>query len=387
MSNANKHSLFGFLKAYTPSPGRDPKEDYLTQLFAWCLMKLPELRKAYCQYLLIKLPEAEIPVPDWDGLSVETQRILKIGDTSGRIDLLMRFPQGGGFLCEHKVWSGLSENQIQKYAENSSQLGPGKYYTVLVTASKTQHTQDADIKILWSDVQRILKSFKGEDLSAAGRFVIPELISYLQEEGMGEMRPIEMEGIKGYWKAAALLDSVRQLFGELAQYNWKEICPKLYEMNPTAFQETPAVYEKWGRIGFELTRNWEPGIFVGVLKDWRDHKLPPLDLTKGPELVLFVDTEWDREGYGFRKKLRDSPEYQALCQRLSNQAANHGYHFMPGISQSPWRVLVLRKPLLDFLREENDARRQEECFLLEIKTMLNLLTHGRELQQFLERHG
>lgn len=379
-------SLFGFLKSYIPSPGRDPKEDYLTQLFAWCLMKLPALRREYCQYLFSRLSGPEIPAPDWDDVSVETQRVLKIGDTCGRIDLLISFPLGGGFLCEHKLWSGLGENQIAKYAENSGQLGPGKYYTVLLTASKAQHTQDADIQILWREVQRIMKALQADDLSQAGSFVIPEFISYLEEEGVGELRPIETEGVRGYWKAAALLDSVRGMFQNLARYDWKAICPKLYEMNPAQYQENPVVYEKWGRIGFELTRNWEPGVFAGVLKDWRDHKLPPLDPAKGPELVLFVDTEWKQGQRGFREKLLDSPQYEALCQRLSSQAAKLGYHFMPGIPESPWRVLVLRKPFLDFLGEKIDAGKQEEHFVAEIRTMLNLLTHGREIEQFLEQN-
>lgn len=32
-------SIFSFIKSYTPSIDRDPKEDYLTQIFSWILKR------------------------------------------------------------------------------------------------------------------------------------------------------------------------------------------------------------------------------------------------------------------------------------------------------------------------------------------------------------
>ncbi len=45
-------SLFGYLKNYVPSEGRDPKEDYLTQMFAWILSNIDEVARIYVEYLL-----------------------------------------------------------------------------------------------------------------------------------------------------------------------------------------------------------------------------------------------------------------------------------------------------------------------------------------------
>jgi len=47
-------TIFDFLRSYVPSAGRDPKEDYLTQLFAWLLMNVNGLDLKYCEYLLKK---------------------------------------------------------------------------------------------------------------------------------------------------------------------------------------------------------------------------------------------------------------------------------------------------------------------------------------------
>lgn len=55
-----KSSIFTFIKSYTPSVDRDPKEDYLTQIFSWMLNNIKELDKKYCRYLLDKIGKSII---------------------------------------------------------------------------------------------------------------------------------------------------------------------------------------------------------------------------------------------------------------------------------------------------------------------------------------
>lgn len=48
-------SIFSFIKSYTPSIDRDPKEDYLTQIFSWILKNIKSIDKKYIAYLIERL--------------------------------------------------------------------------------------------------------------------------------------------------------------------------------------------------------------------------------------------------------------------------------------------------------------------------------------------
>ena len=104
-------SIFSYLKSYTPSVGRDPKEDYLKQLFAWILEFIPGMGKVDLEYICSKNANIVIPVSEMDEIEVDTQKSI----SSGRIDLFLSIGKGWGIICEHKVHSVLSENQMGKY--------------------------------------------------------------------------------------------------------------------------------------------------------------------------------------------------------------------------------------------------------------------------------
>ena len=113
-------TIFDFLRSYVPSDKRDPKEDYLTQLFAWLLIKVKGLDLKYCEYLLKKIPNSTFTVTDSDIITVETQRTL---DNGKRIDLLIKVNGDNGFICEHKIYSMLSPNQIMNYSSMAPSIG------------------------------------------------------------------------------------------------------------------------------------------------------------------------------------------------------------------------------------------------------------------------
>ncbi len=81
---------------------------------------------------------------------VSTQESIKVGTNIGRIDLLINVGAEEGFICEHKVFSELSDNQIEKYIENAGQLGNRTYHSVLVTLTKLGIDMGVDDKVVYN---------------------------------------------------------------------------------------------------------------------------------------------------------------------------------------------------------------------------------------------
>ena len=104
-------SIFSYLKSYILTEKRNPQEDYLTQLFAWILENIPGTATSYVRFLCDKNSNINIPISDDTLIKVDTQRVV----SSGRIDMFLSVDDKWGIICEHKIDSELSENQIEKY--------------------------------------------------------------------------------------------------------------------------------------------------------------------------------------------------------------------------------------------------------------------------------
>lgn len=266
---------------------------------------------------------------------------------SGRIDLLITVNHDMAFLCEHKVYSKLSTNQIQKYMDDSSLLGNEKYYSVLLTSSTLQHTQKADVRIIWRDVYELFAEHL-KDYDAENEFVLKQFLKYLTENGMGKAETIPPEAMLGYWPAIRLESQLAAIFRQLASLDFAALCPGIEKLG-SGF--APACHKtRWGRIGIDMFPSWNPGLFAGVILDPYDHQLKPLDCRKGPDFVIFLESEYsknDRDKRRIYEKNIQSAKYRNLCRLLSAQSGS--FRFEPGIAKSKWRIAVLRLPLYDIL--------------------------------------
>ena len=88
-------------------------------------MDIKEIDKKYITYLIEKsnIGIENINLDEENILSIDTQTSV----SSGRIDMVISIQDKIGFICEHKVWSNLSINQINKYKECSDELGNETY--------------------------------------------------------------------------------------------------------------------------------------------------------------------------------------------------------------------------------------------------------------------
>ena len=82
-----KNSLFNYVKSYIPTVDRNPREDYLTQVFSYVLSNT-STAPAFCDFLLNKMKSIYVMHAD-DDIKVETQ----VTVANGRIDMLVRAGQ------------------------------------------------------------------------------------------------------------------------------------------------------------------------------------------------------------------------------------------------------------------------------------------------------
>ncbi len=363
-------SIFSFIKSYTPRQGRNPKEDYLTQLFAWILSNIEGLSQEYCKYLINFINEQKFILNENDSIKITTQEIVD----SGIIDLLIRINDDYGFICEHKVNALLSDGQIIKYNNSSKLLGTGHFYTVLITLTKLQHTQNSDISILWSDIYEWLESIQIE-LSESNKFLLQQFLTYLKEEGLGVMENINNEDIIGYWSGKSLEKKLDRLFYEIENFDWRKEVSYLKEVNPNYY----SIFNKnrWGRKGIDLFSTWKPGIFIGVILDESDHCLSPLDRLQGPDVVLLVELQFEKKNLNVmenRNKILTSANFQELKRRLSINSGS--FNYQPGIDASPWRVIVLRKSLYSIFKGKSTQKEQLQALINTYIEGLQLLTQN-----------
>ena len=363
-------SIFTKLKSYTPRVGRDAKEDYLTELFSYMLDNVEGLKEEYVNFLHSKLEghDSNGVNDKVEEISIETQVSIR----NGRIDLLIQTGTEG-FICEHKVYSGLSEGQIDKYSDGIEEYDcTKKYYTVLITVSAMQHSQKTDIALVWGDIYEFLIYFKKNNtLEVIDDFLITQLISYLKEQGLGRYEGISYDEIISNCRAIDLREGLQEIFASLSNIGWGEKVPKLNEFKQKL--EPASNKYRWGRVGIDFFQEWKPGIFAGVLLDIRDHKIEATDKNLGPDFVIIVEASLHKKDSEFlkvRNSILKSPELNELRENLKINSQGFQVIDQP---KNKWRVLVLKKPLINILKGKYKREDQEKALKDEIVKGLKLL--------------
>jgi len=211
-------SIYSFIKSYIPNTKRDPKEDYLTQILAWTLINIPEFRQQFIGFLIEHLEKPLFTNLLEESTQVQTQ----YSNENGFVDMLI-WAEGNGFIFEHKIDSTLSINQIEKYRKAVSSMHEGTFYTVLITATPMQHTQEADIKLIWADVYDFVLGVI-DDYDNHERFLLEQLTAYLKQQGLGRMDPVNMDNILGYFPGLELESKLDVLFERVMDVEWKAQC-------------------------------------------------------------------------------------------------------------------------------------------------------------------
>ncbi|MFH1468333.1 MAG: hypothetical protein ABIO70_28350 [Pseudomonadota bacterium] len=382
-------NLFLSLRKQVATQGLDPREDYLTEAFAWLLQNEPGLGLTYARWLATRagwpLPEV---TPTW-----QTQVYLPGEGERGFVDLV-GLCSTNTLLVEHKRWAPLSSGQLQKYRRLGEQRWPGRFKVVLVTASRRQHEQDPDFALTWAEVVNFLRSRKNEPV---GIDMVQQFVDFLDTDGLGPLPLVTREAIAGYLTGRTLEPSLTALFERLPGVLDLEALRPLYRaLGLSDTLKAPFVYgTRWGRLGLDFPswRAWRPGVFVGVMLDGRDHLVGLSKPELGPDFSLVVDVHL-HPGQPTWEEIVRHPEFAALRDRLA--AGSGDYEFVDHLAMQPvnrWHPIHLRRPLAEVLRGVSGTEEQFSAVEAEIGNVIGVLTVGGELERmtgaFLrdEKHG
>ena len=401
--NEQRESIFTVLSSYCPQPAMTPKENYLTELLAWIINNVEIFSERFVERLITEAKErgefVDISTVTKDDNELE-QDIVTVTQqyvSCGYIDMLVYDKRHKiAFICEHKINSSLSDNQIIKYMERTAELQPGFHYvSVLLAKSKNiKNNEQAKIKIAWSEITQLTTKTLNDDtllLTESERFILEQFVSFMNAEGLGMTEPISGETLKEYLhliddikkaqhKTEIIKNRISQIFRSLADSDvkWKKEIPELSSF-PGIREDIVCKYEKyrWGRIGINFSdRPWDPGLFAGVILDVEDHKLQLVDPNKGPDIVVLLDVEAKNKC----EHLVSEKDWNLHLKERRNkgqiiQTANHTWKFSYGIEvKSDWRIAVLQTPLLDVISYCDDFEKQQdrikECLIEGIRLIV-----------------
>lgn len=204
-------SLFWRLGRFTATPGRDPREDRLTEILAATLERTP----SFAQHLMAA----------WAGLlgvhgpvEVTTQRYVA---GAGRIDLELSSGRSVLWL-ECKVDAPLDCGQVERYRDALAREGRTGVVSWLVPAWRAEEPP-AEVRLnTWQDLADELHGWlDGEvDGDAPGRMLAVELLRYLEEErlaGVAGLTTADFAALGGYALAEQRLTHlVRAVSDEIA---------------------------------------------------------------------------------------------------------------------------------------------------------------------------
>ncbi len=380
-------SLFSYLVSYVPTEKREAKEDYLTQAFAWLLKEYKQFASFYIDFLEKRIYSELDGIGNVESVEIKTQKILNDGQS--RLDLLICSIMSDKkvyYICEHKVDSELSDNQIGRYMSLVSEIDSdpsAEFHSVLITKSIKQHTQTADVRIVWGDIKELIDNFlaleseRGEN--TAYSFILTQLSMYLAQRGLEHVKPIKADDLKNHDFDLSRFEKdsdvektlnyfVYRLIDDLGNLNAQAILdnefPNLKSLSEAEFNlqiPKPA----WGRKGINLFGNewdpnrdyndvdlfkgkWKVGLFVGVLFSTTDHKIEPLKREKGFDVVVILDGKGKDDN-----KWIYNPTFYKMTERLKKK--HDGFNFIPFEElKNQYRLAVLRTNFMDILTQNGE---------------------------------
>ena len=273
-------NLFEALFNFHPREDHTPKENFLTEAFAYLLRTDEGVRDRWLSVLLRKNVEGVT----CEVQTRQTERDVD-ADTSIFPDLWIsgQFSDGQKFAvyCEHKWDSHCDERQLRKYRKLAESK---KACLVFVGTTDKQRSEAArclpgkpSACFLWENVFYELNGLPEKST------ILQEFLEFMKSQGLSPGQPLTIEKMAAFLQAADFVKSLLNLAHKLqANYPWDAI--------PQRFHANNYVHDAWGRVGIRFeTKDWKPAITVGFLYDESDHRVTLVNRDKGIDLLLRIE--------------------------------------------------------------------------------------------------
>lgn len=275
-------NLFNALFEFHPRDGHTPKENFLSEGFAYVLKTCDEARDAWLSLALGQTVKSKPEVTtryserDEEGIAVFPDMTISGVLNNGKPFVLY---------SEHKWDSPCNSGQIRRYIKIAQQQGD-HCCLAFVGASHRQkkEAQSSDTRMkgkafLWAEVFQVLERLQNKPN------ILVQFLDFMKTHGLSPGRSIESATMVAFIQSSDFLNTLEHCANKLNDdFDW-EFFPKRYRSD-----EARAVTNRWGRLAIEFaTPEWKPTITVGFLIDERDHKLSFVNRQKGIDLLLRIE--------------------------------------------------------------------------------------------------
>ncbi|PMG86418.1 hypothetical protein BCU83_04195 [Vibrio breoganii] len=349
-------SLLVNVSKYASSDKKAPIENFITEAFAWLLKNDIEVTQKVLNLIEHKLAH-KVPLSEFEKVEIDTQ----VNFSGVYPDMMLTFEHHDLHLVfEHKVWSELHENQLDNY-RNYATTNFKDHRIVLITAISSQHQQDYDVALCWSEIADAIKSIKASEDKT--QWLREEFIALLKDNGLLDITPINPL-VLSYYKEALLLDGQLLNIGRASlNRNWY-----LSTLEDQFFICSDKVRNAWGRIGIEFITStslseeaaWAPAIFCGFIKDGSDHLVEEL-MPRGPIAALVMSIS-----SSLHKQVRHELSYSSLVEELSSKLRNQSLWKLSDRTKekeyNPWHPLIIYCDVSKLYENTNSTIEQEQIF-------------------------
>jgi hypothetical protein len=277
-------NLFESLFDFHPREDHTPRENFLTEAFAYLL----RTDQAVCNQWLSVLFGKNVEEATCDIFTRQTEKDLD-ADTSIYPDMLIdgQFSDGFPFAvyCEHKWDSPCNPDQLRKYRKVCDKKGTHARLAFVGANHKQKREAetcfpDKSCKcFLWEDV------FNALDTICDKTVILTEFLAFMKSHGLSPGQPLSVERMTAFLQASDFVKSLLNLVNKLnANYSWGDI--------PERFHASNYVHDAWGRVGIRFeTEEWRPALTIGLLYDETDHKVTLVNRSRGIDLLLRIEAQ------------------------------------------------------------------------------------------------
>jgi len=370
--------LFTSLKKYRPTDGKNSVENFITEAFAWLLRFDKGFALEYFNKIIVLLGDKK-KFPDLSGPTLQWSTQVNF---KGKFpDLVCSFGENYAIVFEHKAFVHLHENQLQNYRDTAIEFYSNNFAIVLVTANITQHEQNPDAAICWSQIHLWISEWLQNH--PENKLFFESFQRLLEYEGLGPNPPISHTAILYYNQVKNFNDA---LWGVICRafINTKEKLSLLIPLEEMYF-ETQAGWGRWGICSFGNDESkWKPGIFFGVMLDGIDHQVKPMSENGSPDCVFIIS--FSENCHELYPKLES---YKKLSNDLSELVKKDflGWEYYQHLEDEAvdnpnrWHPLYFRMPLLELLRGTRTSEDQDQIFRDIILNKIPLIWSLESFQQ------
>lgn len=368
-------NLFNALFEFHPRDGHTPKENFLSEAFAYVLKTCDDARDAWLSRVLrqpVKSKQLKVTTRQTErgdeGVAVYPDMI--IGGENNEKPFTI--------YSEHKWDSPCNSAQIREYIKIADRRGD-QCGLIFIGASHRQkrEAERSDPKMkgkafLWEDVFQVLDRPQNKSQ------ILVEFLDFMKTHGLSPGQPIEPTSMVGFIQSKGFLTTLEHCANRLNDdFDW-DFFPKRY-----LGDKGRAVTSRWGRIAIEFaTPEWKPTITVGFLVDEWDHGVSFVNPQKGIDLLLRIEAA-PADQTNIRPAL---VELDSRRKKLTGLAGSALLLQQPG-NDNNLSLLIVRSCLGNVIESANEQQVQLKTIYQTVKGWGKILFDGKVLERAFKQAG